>query len=346
MKAMIHDYRNRPGEHCGSAAMRNLIHHHCRLDLSEAVVFGLGSGIDFLLFEGHEYEPGVLTFGRSATMETDVAAALGIDYRERPESDDDLAWERVREEVAAGRPTMLSGDIFYLDYRDYKVHFPAHRFVLVGFDDDEEIAYVADRVDVEPQPCSYGALRTARNPESFISTHNLWGKFHGDRVGNPIEAAFAESIRRSARHMLGRDDAEMSPFEVPADSGLLISRGLAGLARFAELLPDWPLRDDLGFLTSYTSRCIEKFGTGGGNFRTMYADFLRGAHAALPDLVDASAPELAARSSARWTELSLHLRELGESRSSETAERCRAAVGDILTLETQLFESLAERAMP
>jgi hypothetical protein len=346
MKTLIHDYRNRPGEHCGSAAMRNLIHHHCGLDLSEAVVFGLGSGIDFLLFEGHEYEPGVLSFGRSATMETDVASALGIDYRERPEPDDERAWDQVRQEVADGRPTMLSGDIFYLDYRDYKVHFPAHRFVLVGFDDELEIAFVSDRVDPEPQPCSYRALRDARNPQSFISTHNLWGKFHDDRVGAPIEAAYATAIERSARRMLGRDDAELSPFEVPEDSALQISRGLAGLARFAEQLPDWSLRDDIEFLTSYTSRCIEKFGTGGGNFRSLYAEFLRDAHAAVPDLVDASAPGLAAQSSARWTELSLQLRELGETRTREVAERCGRTVSDILALETQLFESLAVRAAP
>jgi hypothetical protein len=146
--------------------------------------------------------------------------------------------------------------------------------------------------------------------------------------------------------MLGRDDAELSPFEVPEDSALQISRGLAGLARFAEQLPDWSLRDDIEFLTSYTSRCIEKFGTGGGNFRSLYAEFLRDAHAAVPDLVDASAPGLAAQSSARWTELSLQLRELGETRTREVAERCGRTVSDILALETQLFESLAVRAAP
>ena len=174
---MIRGYRNRPGEHCGSTAMRNLIHHYCGLDLSEAVIFGLGSGIDFLLVEAHGHEPGVLVFGRSATLEPDVAAALGIDYRERVESDDDRAWEQVREEVARGRPTMLSGDAYYLDYRDFKVHFPAHRFVLLGFDDDRQVAFVAGRLDPEPQACSYGALRLSRNPPDFISTQNLWGRF-------------------------------------------------------------------------------------------------------------------------------------------------------------------------
>jgi hypothetical protein len=341
---MIRGYLNRQGEHCGSAAMRNLIHHYCGLDLSEAVIFGLGAGIDFLLLEGHKYEPAVLVFGRSATLESDVAAALGIDYRERAEADDDRAWEQVREEVARGRPTMLSGDAYYFDYQDFNVHFPAHRFVLLGFDDAEEIALVADRFDPEPQACSYGALRLSRNPPGFISTQNLWGRFGDTRARRPLEAAYETAIAESARRMLGRDAAAARPPLVSEERAFRITRGLAGLAEFARQLPDWAARDDLEFLASYTSQCIEKFGTGGGNFRTLYAEFLRAAHAAVPELVDAAAPGLAGQSSAQWTALAGALRELGQSRSREASERCRRAVSEIIALENRLFESLAARA--
>lgn len=342
MKAMIHDYRNRPGEHCGSTAMRNLIQHYCGLDLPEAVVFGLGSGLDFLLLESEKIEPALLLFGRSVSMETDLAAALGIDYRERPEADDDEAWQRVRAEVAQGRPTMLSGDAYYLTYRDFRVHFPSHRFVLLGFDDAEQVAIVADRLDPEPQRCSYRALRLSRNPPSFISTRNLWGKFHDTRVGRSMEAAYASAIQANARRMLGSEASGPSPSEANPD--LQFSRGLSGLSELARQLPEWPRRDDLELLASYASQCIEKFGTGGGNFRTLYAAFLHEARAVVPSLVDTEAPDLAARSSARWTELSRYLKELGVSRSPDVAARCRDAVTEILALETRLFESLAERS--
>jgi len=89
-------------------------------------------------------DPKIGVFGRTGSMEYDVGRALGIDYREQPEADDEAAWQIVREEVLAGRPTMLSGDILYLDYREYKVHFPAHRFVLLGFDDESEKAFIAE----------------------------------------------------------------------------------------------------------------------------------------------------------------------------------------------------------
>ena len=38
MKTLIDGYRIYPGEHCGSASMRGLLHHYCGLELPEAAV--------------------------------------------------------------------------------------------------------------------------------------------------------------------------------------------------------------------------------------------------------------------------------------------------------------------
>ena len=158
MRVLIDNYRNLTAEHCGSGAMRNLLFHYGQLELDEAVVFGLGSGIDCLLFDTPGASPPFALFGRSVTMEQDLAIALGIDYRETIEVDNELAWEQVRQEIIAGQPTLLSGDIYYLDYRNFKVHFPGHRFVLLGFDDDKGEVYIADRTESETQVCSMDAL--------------------------------------------------------------------------------------------------------------------------------------------------------------------------------------------
>ena len=199
MKHLITGYQNVPGRHCGSVAMKNLLQHCCGLDLTEEVVFGLGSGIDCIFLHNPRLAPAVVLFGRSITMEVDLAEALAVDYRETIEMDDKKAWEDVRGEVAAGRPTMLSGDVFYLDYREFKVHFPAHRFVLVGFDDERGTAWVADRVDPEPQACSGAALARSRNSPVGLSTFNLWGKFHGTKVGHSLEEACALALRKTAQ---------------------------------------------------------------------------------------------------------------------------------------------------
>jgi hypothetical protein len=342
---LIDDYRNLSGEHCGSTAMRNLLHHYCGLDLSEEVVFGLGAGLDFLYFESARFEPPVFTFGRSVTLEQDLATTLGVDYREQVEPDDDTAWQVVRREVSEGRPTMLSGDAFYLDYRDFKVHFPAHRFVLVGYDDEAQVAMIADRLDPEPQPCSYRALRLSRNPPEFISTYNLWGKFFGTEFRHSLDEAYRNALALASRRMLHGDPVTTEGLRAAAgDPSAEVATGLEGLAAFLREVPQWRHRDDRPLLARYASDCIEKFGTGGGNFRVMYAEFLAQARVAVPDSIPEGAPDLARRSASHWTELATHLAELAEDGAEAASAGAVDSLGHILELETRLFESIAERA--
>ncbi len=314
---LIDTYKNEPGQHCGSTAMRNLLRHYCGLELSEAVVFGLGAGIDAIFIDTPQTSPSPLLFGRGLSLEVDLCRALGIDYREQPEFDDQRAWDVVKKEVDAGRPTMLSGDVYYLDYRDFKVHFPAHRFVLLGYDD--ECAWVADRIDAEPQSCSFEALRQSRNPPAAISTYNLWGKFHDTEVTNSMEEAVAWSLRTTRRRMSG-EDATQATLIAMASQGAQVEThtGLAGIRAFGASVLGWGNRDDAEQLARYNSACIERYGTGGGNFRLLYAGFLDFARQLSPELVGAEKPSLARESAAMWTALSVQLLAGDWSAAAET----------------------------
>ncbi len=342
MKTLIEDYRNEVGEHCGSQSMRDLLRHYCDLELPEAVVFGLGSGIDCIHLACDQFNPARVLFGRSLTLEPDVTAALGIDYQETIEMDEAKAWDLVRREVAEGRPTMLSGDVFYLDYRNFKVHFPGHRFVLVGFDDEKGLAYVADRIAPEIQAASYGALARSRNPPEGMSSYNLWGKFEDTRVTRSLEEACAIALGKSVDRMLGRD---RSQFELlSATSGAVdigIATGLEALSAFADSVTGWGARDDAAFLASYSSQVIEKFGTGGGNFRKLYAEFLRWARGLRPDLVPEAAVEITARSAEQWTRLAGTLEEASKDPSERRHWLLAAQQAmEIQGIERELFETL------
>lgn len=342
----IKTYANVPGEHCGSTAMRNLIRHYCDLELTEAMVFGLGSGIDFVLIEADRYEPGVFLFGRSATMEVDVAAALGLHYTEQIEPDDARAWDIVRDEVGAGRPTMLSGDALYLDYRDFRVHFPAHRFVLLGFDDETRKAMVADRIVPDTQLCSYEALAASRNPKDFISTVNLWGRFHDGEVARSLPDATTIAIRKAAQRMLdadaGHTPAGDSAIGVGAPrAGVAMASGIRGLSCLAARLPAFLQRPNARELARYAGACIESFGTGGGNFRLMYASFLEEAREKCYAPVEA-ADVADIRASARsWTELSSWLRAFASGEADDVTTRVLALVESIRDTERRAFERLA-----
>jgi len=339
LKTRIEQYRNLPGQHCGSTAMRSLLRFYCGLDLPEEALFGLGSGIDCMFIESPKLEPSVVVFGRSITMEVDLAQALGVDYLESIETDNVKAWEEVRREVAQGRPTMLCGDVFYLDYRKFKVHFPAHRYVLVGLDDETRTAWVADRLDPEPQPCSYDAVARSRNPPVGLSTLNLWGKFHGTEVRNSLGEACELALRKTADRMLGRDSSQADLIQsVAAGLDLRIATGLQGMADFCREVSGWHDRADRGFIASYLAGSIEKFGTGGGNFRKMFAGFLRWAREEDPGRIEQGLPVLADRAASCWTELAGTLESASQDEGAKDLwKRASEQAGGILEIETELF---------
>ena len=340
MKTLIENYRSFPGEHCGSVAMRGLLNHYCGLALPEPAVFGLGAGIECIYLEFAAMDPAICVFGRTLTMEADLGQILQVDYRERPEADDDHAWQVVRQEVIAGRPTMLSGDVLYLDYREYKVHFPAHRFVLLGFDDETETAFIADRIRTEPEACSYGALRTSRNPPEGLSTHNLWGRFHGSEVGRSLRDAAAMAIERAARHMLGSEAG--GAFENPLRAmGARAVPGVAGIEHFAAELPGWVKRPDVLALASFNASCLEKFGNGGGNFRRLYAGFLDWARDLDASLVPAAASGLARQAADGWTAASYCLYRVAEEGPvPELFDEAARHIEQVASTERSLFEAM------
>jgi len=307
LRKIINTYKNAPGHHCGSVAMRNLLSFYNNLELPEAAVFGLGAGLDLYMIDGKT----PMISGRNASLEQDVCKNLGIPYQEQFEPDNAKAWEAVRNEIASERPVMLTGDIFYLDYREFKYHFPAHRFVLVGFDDDKEEAYIMDRIKETSETCSYKALAESRNPAEGFSTFNLYGTF-GDSPGEiDLEAAVSLALKMCAERMLGTSKNESLLMQ-----GLRMSRkfeeGIAGIKALASDIQHWSARDDYKEICAFNAENIEKFGNGGGLFRRLYAEFLQWVEKQFPHLVEDFHSELAIASADNWSRMALYFKELAD----------------------------------
>ena len=341
MKKLLDAFQIHPGEHCGSVAMRGLLHHYTGVDLPEPAVFGLGAGLATGFVRAPDAAgatPACVMFGRQADLELDVGRHLQIDYRERTEEDDDEAWRVVREEVIAGRPTMLVGDIFYLDYRDYTVNFPSHRFVLVGFDDEAEQVFIADRINDAPEVCSLGAVRESRNPKTGTTDRNRWGRFHGTEIGASLRDACEASLRTCVRNMLG------GPLEAMEGPFANAQIGLAASKAAAEALPALVDHPNATLTAKFNASCVEKFGNGGGNFRRLYAGFLEWVRTIDPALVPAHAADAMTQSADAWTATSAALfRASDRPGDPEPWREAGAHVARVHDIETRLFDELAER---
>ena len=289
--------------HCGSGALRDLLEFHAldfgRGPLSEGAVFGLGGGLGFLFVEIAQMRPPVYLVGRTSGLETDIAAHLGFTVELRQTDDPDEGWRWVREEIDAGRPPMVWADIAELEYLRVRMTNTRHDILVVGYDDGEQVAFIADNDRDEVQRCSYASLAAARGSQGFPGP-NRHGTFVYDwpeRLAEPRDAVDAALDRAIANMRKGG--------ETLGNGSLSGAEGLAGVDTFARSYPEWPERlgESLDAALSGLRVFIVKAGTGGAMFRSLHATFLHDMAELLGDASLGRAATLYDELSSAWVEL-------------------------------------------
>jgi hypothetical protein len=309
------DFPHRLAGHCGSGAFRDLLELHGlswdSRPLSEGMVFGLSGGLGCFFFELPEMEPPIYLVGRTAELEQGVCDHLGIDLDLRRTEDPDEAWRWLREEVDAGRPTMVNADILELDYLNVKLSNTLHDIVVVGYDEEAGVALVADNDREEIQRCSLASLARARGSQGFPgpSGHATWVMRFPERLPDP-RAAVERALRRAAANMR--------------------AGGLDHVERLRASYAEWPERlgDRLESALKGLRVFIVKAGTGGAMFRSLQAQFLHEAAALLDDEAVAAAAATYDELAGEWVALAEAARE-GDHRAGlphlEAVARLEAA---------------------
>jgi hypothetical protein len=317
---MVPGFRHVPGHHCGSTALRNLLGFD-GFEISEEMAFGLGAGACFYYVALDGQSPSRFTNGRVSRLEEQflelTGAPLALETFDGPEE----SWLSARTAVDSGRPAILLTDLYHLDHYGTSAHFPGHAVVLAGYDD--ELAYLSDTAFEELQTTRLENLARARHGSLpiFPLAGHMFRIEDEAQLGDLGEAA-PRAIDFCARRML---EPPMGDLE-----------GLPALRRFAEEVGSWPeAAGDWRWCARFNYQVIERRGTGGGNFRAMYARFL--AEAGRPEA------DLAATASERWTALADSLREASEPEEPEAAawSAVTAAALPVLETEERLWSKLA-----
>jgi len=266
-------FPHRRAGHCGSGALRDLLEHR-GLDfgvgpLSEGAVFGLAGGLGFMSLEIHGPEPSVYLVGRSADLERDLARHLEIGLDVRETDDPSQGWQWVRDEIDAGRPPMIWADIGHLDYLRVCMHNTRHDIVVVDYDEDAGVAWIADNDRDGLQACSLMSLARARSSDAFpgANRHTTFIYDWPERLPDPRRAVHA-AIRRAMANM--RETPTSGPL-----ARLPGAVGLEGVGRFAAAYAAWPaiFGEDLAKALDALRVFIVKAGTGGAMFRSLQATF-------------------------------------------------------------------------
>ncbi|WP_240812674.1 BtrH N-terminal domain-containing protein [Streptomyces sp. DASNCL29] len=323
------DARPFVGRHCESTTLVNLLRQR-DIDLSEPLVFGLGSGLSFgywhtkkmpTPFIGGRIKPDRLT--------ANIANSLGLRLTVRETSSLKRAREQLVAELDSGTVVGLKLDRFHLDYSTDRYRFAAHYVACIGHEDDR-FALVETR-PLGLQWASGDALAHARGARGPMSSRNL--SFTIDHPGGSLPD-LGDIARQAIR-------ATAEDFLNPPISNF----GFRGMRKAADLMPDW--MDNLESPEEALieiSTIMEDGGTGGGLFRTMWADFLTEA-AELTDV-----PEFRDLSDAyrvvsrKWTDVAELLREAGTASSRGPVDHAAKLVRELAEEERQLMRRLMEHS--
>jgi hypothetical protein len=325
---LVSGFRHTPGNHCGSTSMRDLL-SHAGLNMSEAMCFGLGSGLGFFYFRNVP-EMGITHFfhGRPATLERKLCQHLALDFVEGKHDDSDEAWRVAREFLDADVPMMLNVELSQLPYYNTRTPFPGHRVVLAGYDDTRRVTFIADNAYAQLQEVDYAALRTARVapiPSSLFPLCNDWLVVKSVKHHTPLVDAIPAALRENVNEMLVEHEPQ---------------RGIAGMKTLADDFVRWGDAPDWEWCARFAYQIIERRGTGGGAFRKMYATYLREAEAIVPALQSARLADEMETIAEAWTNLASILKRTSNEKDRRGLEQAGISIHRVAKLEEKFWERM------
>ncbi len=335
------EYPHRRGGHCGSGAMRDLLEWAglgWEGPPDEGLVFALSGALDLSYVRDAALMPPVYLVGRGGDLETDLPMRLGAEVSVHATDDPQEGWAWVRDAVREGRPALVWADIAELPYLRVRLQMSRHDIVVIGYDDEKQVAHVVDNDRDEVQLVPYSALARARSSQGFPvpTRHTYFDIAWPDRLPDLAEiaqtafaqAAEAMTTSTGSSIVTGRDSA-------------VGATGLAAVDLFAEDLAGWPevFPDDiLDLVLQGLSAFVEKAGTGGGLFRRLLSS---GAADIARLTGDARANEVAAAShlcAETWSLVASLARQDGPARGR--VEQAARAAAVLPSLERDLVTAL------
>ncbi len=324
-KIILQDFPAADGLHCSSTSVRKVLEYD-GVPASEALVYGLGSGLGFFYVQNHDESPSRVINGRAPDLEGAFYRSAGVR----------LAWsgrwapEAMAQALEEGRPILAQTDLFHLPYYQPRVHFPGHGIVVTGIDLDSGEVYIADQGFSEVQRTGLDNLRLAMASTAppLLSESYRWVPapvVKEDSLRRP--QAFRSAIERTKGIMGGTPD------------GLV---GLPALERFVRDLPGWGELDDAEWCARFAYQSIRKRGTDGASFRYLYADFLREAEAFLPSLKTSGAAQLYERAGQRWEALAGLLKQVFVTGDLSLFGPCASEASALLDSERAALGALRE----
>ncbi len=330
----VTDIDTRGGRHCETTAVGVLLRHQ-GLDLSEPMLFGLGSGLSFIYWDSKNLGFPFLG-GRVKPFELtrNLASRLELELLVQETTSPRRAWENVVAPLDAGHPVGLQLDSYYLDYFASKVRFGGHVVAMYGYDDHD--AYLVDTDQqggaVSTSLTNLAQARAARGP--MTARHRSFTLTAPNNPKKPPspQAQIIPAITACA-------DAFLNP--------PIANLGHRGIEKAGKLVRTWLQRTDNPQRDlPQAALLMEKAGTGGALFRNLYRDFL----AECTHLLDSShlrtGHGLYAEAATLWTEAAALIAKAGASGDAQCLVAAGTILRDLSRMEREAMQALSRLGLP
>ncbi|MEU6580569.1 BtrH N-terminal domain-containing protein [Nocardia sp. NPDC046763] len=312
--------------HCETTALGVLLRHQ-GLELSEPMLFGLGSGLSFVYWDnksmGFPFLGGrVKSFELTRNLVTELGPELLVQETTSPRR----AWANVVASLDAGRPVGLQLDSYYLDYFGSKVHFGGHVVAMYGYDDHD--AYIVDTDQqggkVSTSLISLAQARAARGP--MTAKHRSFTLTVVKNLASP-RSRIVPAITACANVFLNPPTADI---------------GYRGIEKAGQSVRTWLQRTDNPQRDlPQAAVLMERAGTGGALFRNFYRDFL----AECTQLLDSShlriGHGLYTGAAPLWTEVAALITKAGESGDAQCLAQAGTLLCDLSRIEREAMRALS-----
>lgn len=264
------NFQHNQSAHCENGVVSNLLRYY-GIELSEPMVFGIGSGLffshmPFLKVGGIPVTsfrplPGII-FKR-------ISKRLGIKFEKHKYSNPRKAMDALDENLKNGIPTGMLVGVYHLTYfpDSYRFHFNAHNIVVYGKKDNNYL--ISDPIMESYETLPYDELLRVRYAKGTFAPkgHMYWAKNIPENID--LESAIIKGIKHTCKDML--------TIPIPMF-------GVKGIRFLSKKVRNYPNKLGVRKAASYTGQIVraqEEIGTGGAGFRYMYGAFLQEASAIL-----------------------------------------------------------------
>jgi len=257
---IIKNFKPFEGQHCETTATGSLLRHQ-GINLSEPMLFGLGEGLNFIIWNMKTMDfPFIGGRIRTDLLTQNITRHLNLKLTVRETSSTGKALENVKECIDLGIPVGIKLDCYHLDYFTQKIHFAGHYVAMYGY--DENNAYLADTVQQGGLvKTSLKSLELARNERGPMSSKNLSYTIELTDKKYELQKEIIRAIGNNAKNYLNPPIQNIS---------------YKGILKTSKEIIKWFKRSkDVEGDFKTTSMLMEKAGTGGALFRNLYRDFLK-----------------------------------------------------------------------